>query len=160
MLFSYINFFLDDFPRLCKVFLTSVKFFISSDLHIKISLQNWNHITHELADLFMGLFDLAERREIITRGQSYSSRIPQYWPPIPLSAGRMCTPRLCCGGRTNSPGGEGDGGSIFWKTRKIGLAFCNDLSTLPSIQNMIQMSSSLLKSRITHCKWPKRFYTP
>jgi hypothetical protein len=25
------------------------------------------------------------------------------------------------GGRTHSPGGEGDGGSIFWKTRDIGL---------------------------------------
>ncbi len=23
---------------------------------------------------------------------------------------RVCTPRLCCGGRTDSPGGEGDGG--------------------------------------------------
>jgi hypothetical protein len=30
-------------------------------------------------------------------------------------------PRLCCRGKTDSPGGEGDGGSIFWKTREIGL---------------------------------------
>ncbi len=42
-------------------------------------------------------------------------------PPIPLSARRVCTPRLCCGGKTDSPGGEGDGGSKFWKTREIGL---------------------------------------
>ncbi len=45
------------------------------------------------------------RREIITvRGQSYFSRLPKYWPPIPFSARRVCTPRLCCGGRTDSPG--------------------------------------------------------
>jgi hypothetical protein len=50
------------------------------------------------------------RIEIIVRGQSYFSRLPKYWPPIPLSARRVCTPRLCCGGRTDSPGGEGDGG--------------------------------------------------
>jgi hypothetical protein len=30
-------------------------------------------------------------------------------------------------GGTHSPGGEGDGGSIFWKTREIGLPSYNDL---------------------------------
>ncbi len=41
------------------------------------------------------------RREIITvRGQSYVLRLPKYWPPTPLSSRRVCTPRLCCGGRT------------------------------------------------------------
>ncbi len=72
------------------------------------------------------------RREIIARprGQSNFYRLPKYWPPIPLSARRVCTPRLCCGGRTDSPGGEGDGGSIFWKTIEIGLPSYNDLSTL------------------------------
>ena len=39
-------------------------------------------------------------------------------------------PRLCCGGRTHSPGGTGDGESIVWKTRDIGLAsYSNNLST-------------------------------
>ena len=71
------------------------------------------------------------RREIITvRGQSYVLRLPKYWPPTPLSERRVCTPRLCCGGRTHSPGGEGGGGSIFWKTRYIGLpSYSNNLST-------------------------------
>jgi hypothetical protein len=33
-----------------------------------------------------------------------------------------------------SPGGEGDGGSIFWKTREIGMpSYSNNLSTLCSI---------------------------
>jgi hypothetical protein len=34
------------------------------------------------------------------------------------------------GGRTPLPGGEGGGGSIFWKTRDIGLpSSSNNLST-------------------------------
>jgi hypothetical protein len=50
---------------------------------------------------------------------------------IPLSARRVCsTPRLCCGGRTDSPGGEGDGGSKFWKTRGIGLPSYSKICTL------------------------------
>jgi hypothetical protein len=50
--------------------------------------------------------------------------------PIPLSARRVCTPRLCCGGRPDSPGGEGGGGSIFWKTREIGLPSYSKICTL------------------------------
>ncbi len=49
--------------------------------------------------------------EIITvRGQSHALRLPKYWPPTLLSARRVCTPRLCCRGRTHSSGGEGGGG--------------------------------------------------
>ncbi len=70
-----------------------------------------------------------KRREIIVRGQSYFSRLPKYWPPIPLSA-RQCPPPATKAGGTHSPGGEGDGGSIFWKTREIGLPSYNDLSTV------------------------------
>ncbi len=72
------------------------------------------------------------RREIITvRGQSYFSRLPIYWPPIPLSARRVCPPPATKAGGTQSPGGEGDGGSIFWKTREIGLpSYSNNLSTV------------------------------
>ncbi len=66
----------------------------------------------------------SNRREIVVRGQSYFSRLPKYWPSIPLSARRVCPPPA-----THSPGGEGDGGSIFWKTREIGLPSYNDLST-------------------------------
>jgi hypothetical protein len=40
------------------------------------------------------------------------------------------SPRLCCGGRIDSPGGEGDGGSIFWKTRDIGLPSYSKICTL------------------------------
>jgi hypothetical protein len=41
-----------------------------------------------------------------------SSKILTHQAPIPLSARRVCIPRLCCGGRTDSPGGEGDGGGV------------------------------------------------
>jgi hypothetical protein len=34
------------------------------------------------------------------------------------------------GGGTHSPGGEGDGGSIFWKTREIGLPSYSKICTL------------------------------
>ncbi len=53
------------------------------------------------------------------RGQSYFSRLPKYWPPIPLSARRVCPPP-----------GEGDGGSTFWKTREIGLPSYSKICTL------------------------------
>jgi hypothetical protein len=38
-------------------------------------------------------------------------------PPPPLRPASVPPPRLCCGGRTHLPGGEGGGGSIFWKTQ-------------------------------------------
>jgi hypothetical protein len=41
-------------------------------------------------------------------------------PRPPLRPASVYPPPLL-GGRTHSPGGEGDGGSIFWKTREIGL---------------------------------------
>ncbi len=79
--------------------------------------------------LFTHNSNSATRREIIVRGQSYFSRLPKYWPPppIPLCARWVCPPPAT----TNSPGGEGDGGSIFWKTREIGLPSYKDLSTVP-----------------------------
>jgi hypothetical protein len=50
--------------------------------------------------------------------------------PPPSPPGECVPPRLCCGGRTDSPGGEGDGGSIFWKMRDIGLpSYSNNIST-------------------------------
>jgi hypothetical protein len=37
-------------------------------------------------------------------------------------------------GGTHSPGGEGGGGSIFWKTRELGLpSYSNNLSTVDEI---------------------------
>jgi hypothetical protein len=59
----------------------------------------------------------------ICRVQSCVWRLPKYWPPTPLSTPQVCpTP-------AHSPGGEGGGGSIFWKTPAIGLASYNNLSS-------------------------------
>ncbi len=44
------------------------------------------------------------------RGQSYFSRLPKYWLPIPLSARRVCPPPATKAGGTHSPGGAGDRG--------------------------------------------------
>ena len=67
-------------------------------------------------------------RLFTVRGQSYLSRLPKYGPPIPLSARRVCTPAFVGRGggeKLARRGGEGDGGSIFWKTREIGLPSYN-----------------------------------
>jgi hypothetical protein len=52
-------------------------------------------------------------------------------PPTHLSARRVCTPRLFFGGGGGHTrrAERGVGGSIFWKTRDIGVAsFSNNLS--------------------------------
>jgi hypothetical protein len=54
-------------------------------------------------------------------------------PPPPSLPGE-CVPPPLLGGRTHSPGGEGGGGSIFWKTRDIGLpSYSNNLSRLSAL---------------------------
>ncbi len=62
----------------------------------------------------------------IGRVQSCALRLPKYWPPTR----RVCPPSATKAGGTHSPGGEGGGGSIFWKTQDIWLAsYSNNLST-------------------------------
>ncbi len=51
----------------------------------------------------------------IDRVQSSVWRLPNYWPPTPLSTQRVCPPPAPKTGRW------GGGGSIFWKTPDIGL---------------------------------------
>jgi hypothetical protein len=45
-------------------------------------------------------------------------RLPKYRPPIPLTARRVRTPRLWCGGRTHSLGGEGGWGGQYFGRRR------------------------------------------
>jgi hypothetical protein len=48
----------------------------------------------------------------------------------PLPSGECVRPTFVGGGRTHSPGGKGGGGSIFWKTKDMGLpSYSNNLST-------------------------------
>ncbi len=80
------------------------------------------------------------RREIITvRGQSYVRVFQNMEPHPPLRPASVSFPR--------NKGGEGGGGSIFWKTRDIGLAFySNNLSTTTYQQNLEMQP-------INHRKW-------
>jgi hypothetical protein len=65
----------------------------------------------------------AQSTYFTVRGQSYFSRLPKYWPPTPSPPGEcvLPLPPPTKAGVTHSPGGEGDGGSILWKTREIEL---------------------------------------
>jgi hypothetical protein len=56
-----------------------------------------------------------------------SSKILTPHPPL--------RPASCCGGRTDSPGGEGDG-SIFWKTRETGLPSYSKICTYSVIETI------------------------
>ncbi len=61
----------------------------------------------------------------ICRVQSCVWRLPKYWPPPPSPPHERVFPRTKGGGEgggTHLPGGEGGGGSIFWKTPDMGLA--------------------------------------
>ncbi len=73
----------------------------------------------------------AQSTYFTVRGQSHFSRLPKYWPPpSPSPPGECVPPAFVAGGRTDSPGGEGEGGSIFWKTREIGLPSYNKICPL------------------------------
>ncbi len=54
-------------------------------------------------------------------------------PPTPLSTHRVCPPPAPKAGGTHSPGGEGGGGSIFWKTPAMGLASYTIISLRASV---------------------------
>jgi hypothetical protein len=74
----------------------------------------------------------------VRRVQSCVWRLPKYWPPPPTPPSECVLPphqRQGAHTRRAVRGnddlfGEGDGGSIFWKTPAIGLASYNNLSTL------------------------------
>jgi hypothetical protein len=74
------------------------------------------------------------------RGQSYFSRLPKYWPPIPLSARRVCTPAFVAG-EDRLAGRRG--GSLFWKTREIELPSYSKICTM-----WVQSSCSSMGKKI------------
>ncbi len=87
-------------PSICICIYTQLSFLFQIIFFVTCVL-----LSHPLAPRWEDLFRISlspcctqRRREIIVRGQSYFSRLPKYWPPIPLSARRVCTPRLCCRG--------------------------------------------------------------
>ncbi len=79
-------------------------------------------------------WDHGFRRETITvRGQSYFSRLPKYCPPPPSPSrpGECVPPAFVAGGGQTRRAERGmGGGSIFWKTREIGLPSYSKICTL------------------------------
>ncbi len=65
----------------------------------------------------------AQSTYFTVRGQSYFSRLPKYWPTIPLSARRVCSVY---------PPAFVAGGGLVWKTREIGLPSYSKICTLCS----------------------------
>ncbi len=85
----------------------------------------------------------------ICRVQSCALRLPKYWPPHPpLHPASVSSPRTKGGGyATHSPGGEGGGGSIFWKTSDIGLASYSMISVrLFPLTNLLHRHQSQMSS--------------
>jgi hypothetical protein len=54
--------------------------------------------------------------------------------PHPLTARRVCTPRLLCGGRTHSLGGEGVGVNILEKARHCSVLYVCKYFVLTPVQ--------------------------
>ncbi len=74
-------------------------------------------------------------------------------PPPPLPARRGCPPPPpppTKAGGTHSPGGVRGGGSIFWKTRDIGLpSYRNNLSTERTKKEEREMGKGVGEKRVT-----------
>ncbi len=94
------------------------------------------------------------------RGQSYFSRLPRYWAPNPLSARRVCPPPATKAGGTHSPGREGDGGSIFWKTREIGLPSYSKICTLWCVYSTSPLSGRPIILPDYPCKAAEQILLP
>jgi hypothetical protein len=85
--------------------------------------------------------------------------------PHPLTARRVCTPHLWCGGRTQTLGGEGvGGGSIFWKTPDTAL-YSTFVSTLCmaaplSCSGPLHLAQQVYFSQLCQQDhaWHQRFY--
>ncbi len=76
-----------------------------------------------------------------------SSKILTPQPPSPFPPGKcVFSPQQRRG--THSPGGEEDGGSIFWKTREIGLPSYSKICTLwLALYTTVQRSPLVLPGR-------------
>ncbi len=82
----------------------------------------------------------------ICRVQSCVSRLPKYWPPTPFSTQRVCPPPAPKAGGTHSPGGEGGGGSIFWKTRDIRLTSYSIISLRMEPRTVATLALTAIRS--------------
>jgi hypothetical protein len=104
------------YKRFWEYYLASFCWWISSSCE--------NHCT--LGYTLAGRWGGGAQSTYLRRVQSCVWRLPKYYPPLLLES--VSSPRIK-GGGTHSPGGEGTGGVIFWKTPAIGLVSYNNLST-------------------------------
>ncbi len=101
------------------------------------------------------------RREIILKEANAMSRVFQnIGPPIPLTALRVCTSRLWCGGRTHSLGGEVGRGLIFWKTRDTVLYICKYFVGAPITSSADDISKSSFLARQVDSTAPRVVGSP
>jgi hypothetical protein len=74
-------------------------------------LMEWNVINQTLfLPSLSSPHQPAQSTYFTVRGQSYFSRLPNYWPPTPLSARRVCTPAFVGGGEDRLAGRRGGWG--------------------------------------------------
>jgi hypothetical protein len=117
------------------------------------TIQTLLHASREHAERsprFFAVVFIVFPTKYLCRVQSYVWRLPKYWPPIPLSTQRVCPPPAPKAGGTHSPGGEGRGGSIFWKTPDMGLASYSIISLRfsPSLPLSLKFHLNFLISRL------------
>jgi len=94
---------------------------------------NWN--IYVILAVWSKMLLFKSQSTYIRRVLSCVWRLPKYWPPTTFSSQQVCPPPAPKAGGTHSPGGEGYGGSILWKTPPIGLASYNNLSTVQMQDN-------------------------
>jgi hypothetical protein len=86
-------------------------------------LKKFGHLAKESAEL-------TDKRSWATEYIFYCKRPILFLSSSKILTRRVCPPPATNAGGTHSPGGEGDGGSKFWKNREIGLpSYSNGLST-------------------------------
>jgi hypothetical protein len=105
------------------------------DTMVVIDLENKENITRQKnMQLFISVseqckYTSTEYIFYCKRAILFLSSSKRLTPIPPLRPESLSSPRNK-GGGTHSPGGEGDGGSIFWKTREIGLPSYSKICTL------------------------------
>ncbi len=94
-----------------------------------------NHLPHEI---------ISHKVLTYVEYRAVSDVFQNIYPPTPLSSQRVCPPPAPNAEGTHSPGGEGDGGSIYWKTAALGLASYNNLSALSDLTLLLSPEMGFL----------------
>jgi hypothetical protein len=105
-------------------------------------LEGWKitRMVYQLSSSSLSVPPDGGRHKVLTyveyRAVSASSKILTTHPPLHPASVSSPAPKAGC---THSPGGEGGGGSIFWKTSDKGLASYNNLNTEEGLGGLCQV---------------------